>query len=561
MIYLVFTVDRIAGAESPIQLARYIRTAGWRPVGAEVRVTSVDRIVRLFGGRLLYGHDLSVPLRELIQNASDAVRARRALAEDPFYEGKVVVSLKNIEGDSWRLIVEDDGIGMSERVLIGPLLEFGKSFWASEEAQDEFPGLLSAKLCQTGRYGIGFFSTLMIAERIEVTTRRWDAAQDQARKLTFREGLQLRPLITKAEGASLGQLSTRVELHITSESVEQLLRVSNAPPPQEYVKVTLKELIAHLCPCLGCDVFILQCDDQYEVAHYRKWYETDTLQWVRQIIFADHRTNQTVDDYLAKIAPLIHVIEGQDGEPCGRAAVAFLQIEAGIDAVGGLASRRSSRTIGGFSASYVGAIGVEPAGPNRDSGILLNPDKVKAWASEQALLLAEMKLNDLENYIAAANVASLGGDPTPIATILINRQLTTLINVYDLLVKEKEIYAVLGSPSGPVPSLSMIYHRPTPYHGIGLSAKDLNFSVATMEAWPGLRFPEHVYHRIPTSENPASSCFLSCLERHAHSKGRELQMEPVSNVLFGTYKGEPSSREKLAVGTELRENAIRLSLI
>ena len=157
MIYLVFTVDRIAGAESPIQLARYIRTAGWRPVGAEVRVTSVDRIVRLFGGRLLYGHDLSVPLRELIQNASDAVRARRALAEDPFYEGKVVVSLKNIEGDSWRLIVEDDGIGMSERVLIGPLLEFGKSFWASEEAQDEFPGLLSAKLCQTGRYGIGFF--------------------------------------------------------------------------------------------------------------------------------------------------------------------------------------------------------------------------------------------------------------------------------------------------------------------------------------------------------------------------------------------------------------------
>jgi len=132
-----FTADRVAGAESPIQLERYIRTAGWRPVSAEVRVSSVEQIVRLFGGPLLYGPDPSAPLRELIQNASDAVRARRALAADALYEGKVIVSLKE-EQDTWQLVVEDDGIGMSERILTGPLIEFGKSFWASEEAQDEF---------------------------------------------------------------------------------------------------------------------------------------------------------------------------------------------------------------------------------------------------------------------------------------------------------------------------------------------------------------------------------------------------------------------------------------
>jgi len=47
-------------------------------------------------------------------------------------------------------IVEDDGIGMSEHTLTGPLIEFGKSFWASEEAQEEFPGLVSKNLHQTG---------------------------------------------------------------------------------------------------------------------------------------------------------------------------------------------------------------------------------------------------------------------------------------------------------------------------------------------------------------------------------------------------------------------------
>ena len=83
--------------KSPRQLEKHIRTTGWRPVPAEVRVTNVEQIIRLFGGHTLYGRDLAVPLRELIQNASDAVRARRALTDDTWYEGKVVVTLRNHE--------------------------------------------------------------------------------------------------------------------------------------------------------------------------------------------------------------------------------------------------------------------------------------------------------------------------------------------------------------------------------------------------------------------------------------------------------------------------------
>ena len=495
-----FTVDRVAGAESPLQLERYIRTAGWRPISAEVRVSSVEQIVRLFGGPLLYGHDLSVPLRELIQNASDAVRARRRLTNDPLYEGKVVVSLKNVEGsDAWQLIVEDDGIGMSERVLTGPLLEFGKSFWASEEAQDEFPGLISTALHQTGQYGIGFFSTLMITQRIEVTSRRWDAAQDQTRKLNFREGLRLRPLISKVEGTPLGQFSTRVTLHINFENVERLLTAFRAQ--QNNLKITLKELVVHLCPCLDCDVLVSQSQSGYEIAHSKKWHELEALQWIRQIAFAECRADTTIDSYLSKIAPFVRTIRTSDGEPCGRAAIAFGQIEAGIDVIGGLASGRNMRAISNFSMAYVGGIEVESDGPRRNSGHPSHPNEVKKWASDQASLMAKAEINDCEKYLAAMNVFQFGGDPTPLARILINRSVTALADVYERLAKGEEIYAALGDSTGKGFAISLINYWQTPHHGIGLGFDELDFVITAMEAWSG-RIPNQMYHQIPTKENP-----------------------------------------------------------
>lgn len=526
-------------------------------MSAEVRVSSVEQIVRRFGGPLLYGRDPSVPLRELIQNASDAVRARRALTADPLYEGKLVVSLKQADDQNdWLLAVEDDGIGMAEHILTGPLIEFGKSFWASEEAQDEFPGLVSARLHQAGRYGIGFFSTLMLTQRIEVTSRRWDAAQNQARKLTFRQGLRLRPLVSKTGATTLGQFSTRVALHITSENVERLLTVYRVQ--EDNLKLTLKELVAHLCPCVDCDVFILQSQDQYEIVHHRKWHELDALQWVRQIAFVDNRSDETIDHYLAKISPLIRVMTGPNSEPCGRAAIAFGLIETGIHSISGLVAAHHSRAISNFSMSFVGAIGFEPDGPRRDSGAWRNPAGVKAWASEQAVLLAKTKINEMERYIAAINIAEFDGDPTPIATILINRKPTSLSKVYNALAKRKEIFAAFSTAHGL--SISTI-HWQTPYYGLGLRSNEVDFSVLTMEAWSAARIPNPVYHKIPSAEDPTPSCFLSCLERYASSKGRTLKMEIVGNVLFATYKGESSPREKLSVGAELRGSAVNLSLM
>lgn len=556
-----FVVDRVSGAEGPLQLARHIRTSGWKPINAEVRVSSVEQIVNLFGGRLLYGRDPVVPLRELIQNASDAVRARRALNLDPHYEGKVNVSLNAArENDTWQLVVEDDGVGMSERVLSGALLEFGKSFWASDEVQDEFPGLISAKLRQSGRYGIGFFSCLMIAERIEVTSRRWDKGQQDARKLVFRDGLRLRPLVSESIGAPLGQISTRVVLYIASKDAELLLTILGERNVK--FKVALKELVAHLCLCLDCNVFTSESGGPYETAHSRRWYESDALQWCREITFAEPRADQDTDDALSAIAPLIQVIEGSDGEPCGRAAISCRNIETGIDSIGGLASARAGRKVGNLSTFYVGGVEYEPNGPRRDTGSLRAPAEVKAWASKQAQLLAQSQISDWERYYAAMNVAKFEGDPTPIATILINRNTMSLTEVYRALDDGKEIFAVLGQVTRNGPLISMINYWLSAHQGIALGFSELDFAVSTMEAWlPGSRFPlDELYHRVPAKEEPVPSSFLSCLERYALLRGRTLNMEVVNDMVFATYKGEPSARERLSAGAELRSAGIKLKL-
>lgn len=61
------------------------------------------------------------------------------------------------------LTVSDNGIGMPQEVLTGTLLDFGRSFWSTEEAASRYPGLTSDSRFQpTGRFGIGFYAILLL---------------------------------------------------------------------------------------------------------------------------------------------------------------------------------------------------------------------------------------------------------------------------------------------------------------------------------------------------------------------------------------------------------------
>ncbi len=178
----VFAINRVRDADLPARLMQHISASGWIPLEAEVRVTEAKQVAQTLGGTALYGDNAVVPLRELIQNAADAVRARRYFdASNDAFRGWVEVRLrrKQHEGRSeiW-LDVEDNGIGMSETVLTGPLLDFGTTLWRSSLVASEFPGLRGCNWYTAGKYGIGFYSIFTIADAVQVTSRRFDSGFD-----------------------------------------------------------------------------------------------------------------------------------------------------------------------------------------------------------------------------------------------------------------------------------------------------------------------------------------------------------------------------------------------
>jgi Histidine kinase-, DNA gyrase B-, and HSP90-like ATPase len=183
---LPFLTRRIIGANDPDILVQTVKVEGWKPVNTQPTISDPQSLIERLGGKQLYGDQPIVPIRELFQNAADAVRARRFL--DPFfratamnrYPGSILIQIEKIPGtkDYW-LSVEDNGIGMSERVITRSLLDFGTSFWSSEVAAELYPGLPSAQNFRPiGRYGIGFFSVFMYSENVQVISREFRGAKD-----------------------------------------------------------------------------------------------------------------------------------------------------------------------------------------------------------------------------------------------------------------------------------------------------------------------------------------------------------------------------------------------
>jgi len=112
-------------------------------------------------------------LRELVSNASDAIDRRRfaALTDPALAPDREFGILLETAAEPRRLCVRDNGIGMSRDELIqnlGTIARSGTREFASklrEAAASGAPELI-------GQFGVGFYASFMVAERVEVLTRR-----------------------------------------------------------------------------------------------------------------------------------------------------------------------------------------------------------------------------------------------------------------------------------------------------------------------------------------------------------------------------------------------------
>ncbi|MBK6907858.1 MAG: molecular chaperone HtpG [Rhodocyclaceae bacterium] len=119
-------------------------------------------------------------LRELVSNASDACDKLRfeALNNDSLFEGDSDFKIRiAFNKDARTLTLSDNGIGMSREEVIANLGTIAKS--GTREFFSHLTGDQKKDANLIGQFGVGFYSSFIVAERVTVRTRRAGLGADQ----------------------------------------------------------------------------------------------------------------------------------------------------------------------------------------------------------------------------------------------------------------------------------------------------------------------------------------------------------------------------------------------
>lgn len=164
--------------------------------------------------------ETDVFLRELISNASDACDRLRyeAIATPSLIDdgGALAIHITP-DKDAGTLTVADTGIGMDRDELIqnlGTVAHSGtRAFIARLAEQKEGSGLI-------GQFGVGFYAAFMVADRIEVTSRRAGAAEAWVWRSSGGAGFEIAPA-DAAQGARVVR-GTEIVLHLKDDAKHYL---------------------------------------------------------------------------------------------------------------------------------------------------------------------------------------------------------------------------------------------------------------------------------------------------------------------------------------------------
>jgi molecular chaperone HtpG len=133
-------------------------------------------------------------LRELISNASDSCDKLRyrALTDSSLLQGEGEFKIRLIPDKEKRILsIIDNGIGMSRDELVenlGTIARSGTAAFIDAVKKDS-----KGEVSQIGQFGVGFYSAFMVADRVEVVTRKageeqgWIWASDGRGEFTIAE--------------------------------------------------------------------------------------------------------------------------------------------------------------------------------------------------------------------------------------------------------------------------------------------------------------------------------------------------------------------------------------
>ena len=175
--------------------------------------TEVNQLLNLII-HSLYSHK-EIFLRELISNSSDALDKLKylTLTDDAFkkldFDPRIDLSFD--DGDHKTITVADTGIGMNQDEIKEQLGTIAKS--GTEGFLSQLTGDARKDSNLIGQFGVGFYSVFMVADRVEVISRKageetaWKWESDGKGKFTISE-------------AELDGNGTTVILHLNDEGTE-----------------------------------------------------------------------------------------------------------------------------------------------------------------------------------------------------------------------------------------------------------------------------------------------------------------------------------------------------
>jgi molecular chaperone HtpG len=154
-----------------------VRTEGFEPKLFEFNLDQ-NKILQLLVGHTLY-NDSTVVVRELIQNAIDAIKLQNHLALSGAianFEPSIIV-----EWDTKTRVLSfiDNGTGMTQEIIEEHLLKVGSSRYQSDNFQKEYPDFTAIS-----RFGIGILTCFLVADNVEIITNH--VLEVDAKVLTIR---------------------------------------------------------------------------------------------------------------------------------------------------------------------------------------------------------------------------------------------------------------------------------------------------------------------------------------------------------------------------------------
>ncbi len=204
-------VRRLLVRPEPLQRRLELRGGRFERLGVRINKKNV---IDLISSNAIWRSSAGAVIRELIQNSVEACRYRSFhSAKSDRYTPKVIVRFDRAKNT---VSVQDNGCGMSERVIINHFLTVANSR-ASEKAYS------SKDYAPIARFGIGFWSVFTIAERAQIETLAFEdvrvsSGQDTATGVYFEVGLnELRDYTVFSD--RILPAGTTVTLHLKPDRV------------------------------------------------------------------------------------------------------------------------------------------------------------------------------------------------------------------------------------------------------------------------------------------------------------------------------------------------------